>query len=130
MACVRHIFSLYLRSFACRISYRLLNRTSFAFVLFNWQKFQRPGRFQKNVPKALNRLPVGSLLILPNQARLWPCGRGDLSTPSFGSHLNPISTRGGRLCPPYTGVHTKFWKPQARLMCKNFSKAFSGLNRQ
>ena len=42
------------------------------------------------------------------QARLWACGRGDASTPSFGSHLNPISTRGGRLCPPYTGVHTKF----------------------
>ena len=40
----------------------------------------------------------------------------DWSLPSFGSHLNPISTRGGgRLCPPYTGVHTKFWKPQARL---------------
>ena len=44
-----------------------------------------------------------------------PCGRGDVSTPSFGSHFNPISTRGSRLCPPYTGVHTKFWKPQARL---------------
>ena len=28
----------------------------------------------------------------------------DWSLPSFGSHLNPISTRGGRLCPPYTGV--------------------------
>ena len=42
------------------------------------------------------------------QARLWACGRGDVSTPSFGSHPNPISTRGGRLCPPYTGVHTKF----------------------
>ena len=50
------------------------------------------------------------------QARLWACGRGDMSTPSFGSHLNPISTGGGRFCPPYTGVHTKFWKPQARLM--------------
>ena len=42
------------------------------------------------------------------QARLWTCGRGEVSTPSFGSHLNPISTREGRLCPPYTGVHTKF----------------------
>ena len=50
-----------------------------------------------------------------SQARLWACGRGDVSKPSFGSHLNPISTRGGRLCPPYTGVHTKFWKPQVRL---------------
>ena len=28
------------------------------------------------------------------QACLWACGRGDVSTPSFGSHLNPISTRG------------------------------------
>ena len=28
----------------------------------------------------------------------------DWSLPSFGSHLNPISTRGGRLCPPYTAV--------------------------
>ena len=42
------------------------------------------------------------------QARLSACGRGDVSTPSFGSHPNPISTMGGRLCPPYTGVHTKF----------------------
>ena len=25
-------------------------------------------------------------------------------------------TRGCRLCPPYTGVHTKFWKPQAYLL--------------
>ena len=37
------------------------------------------------------------------QARLWACGRGDISTPSFGSHLNPISTRGSMptiyLCP-------------------------------
>ena len=24
------------------------------------------------------------------QARLWACGRGDMSTPSFGSQLNPI----------------------------------------
>ena len=29
-----------------------------------------------------------------SQARLWACGRGDVSTPSFGSHLNPILTRG------------------------------------
>ena len=24
------------------------------------------------------------------QARLWACGRGDVSTPIFGSHLNPM----------------------------------------
>ena len=42
--------------------------------------------------------------IFIKQARLWACGRGDLSTPSFGSHLNPIPYRGGedRSCPPYT----------------------------
>ena len=28
------------------------------------------------------------------QVRLWACGRGDVSTPSFDSHLNPIPTRG------------------------------------
>ena len=31
---------------------------------------------------------------LTSQARLWTCGRGDVSTPIFGSHINPISTRG------------------------------------
>ena len=36
---------------------------------------------------------VRNLLIL--QARLWACGRGEVSTPSFGCQLNPISTRGG-----------------------------------
>ena len=25
---------------------------------------------------------------------VWACGRGDVSTPSFGRHLNPILTRG------------------------------------
>ena len=49
------------------------------------------------------------------QARLWACGRGDMSTPSFDSHLNPISTRGAEYALPHTGVHTKFLKPQARL---------------
>ena len=47
-------------------------------------------------------------IVLAVQARLWACGRGDVSTPSFGSHLNRILSRAGRLCPPYTGVHTKF----------------------
>ena len=28
-----------------------------------------------------------------SQECLWACGRGDVSTPSFGSYLNPISTR-------------------------------------
>ena len=47
-----------------------------------------------------------------SQECLWACGRGDVSTPSFGSHLNRISIR---LCPHYTGLHTMFWKPHARL---------------
>ena len=58
------------------------------------------------------------------QARLWACGRGDVSTPSFGNHPNPISTMGGRLWPPYTGVHTKFWKPQARLNWQSCNSCF------
>ena len=55
----------------------------------------------------MNILLKNIVTVFP-QARLWACGRGDVSTPSFGSPLNPISTKGGRLCPPYTGVHTKF----------------------
>ena len=35
-------------------------------------------------------------------------GRVHSSTPCFGSHLNPIPTRWGRLFPPYTNVPTKF----------------------
>ena len=34
------------------------------------------------------------------QACLWACGCGDMSTPSFGSHLNPISTRGADYAQP------------------------------
>ena len=48
-------------------------------------------------------------IITATQARLWACGCGDVSTPSFGSHLNPISTRGADYAhPSYIGVHTKF----------------------
>ena len=39
------------------------------------------------------------------QARLWACGRGDVSTPSFGSLLNPISTRGADY------AHPIYWFP-------------------
>ena len=28
----------------------------------------------------------GTLIGIQNQARLWTCGRGDMSTPSFESH--------------------------------------------
>ena len=39
-------------------------------------------------------------MLVHDQARLWACGRGDVSTPSFGSHLNPISTRGADYAHP------------------------------
>ena len=39
------------------------------------------------------------------QARLWACGQGNLSTPSFDIHPNPISTRGGQIMP------TPYWCP-------------------
>ena len=57
----------------------------------------------------------GSYIFLA-KARLRACWCWDVSTPSFGSHLKqPYSDQKGRLCPPYTDVHTKFWKPQERL---------------
>ena len=37
---------------------------------------------------------------MPIQARLWACGRGDMSTSSFGIYLNPISTRGAAYAHP------------------------------
>ena len=43
--------------------------------------------------------------ILKIQACLWACGLGDMSTPSFGSNLNPISTRGADY------AHPKYWCP-------------------
>ena len=33
---------------------------------------------------------------------------GAIAPPHFGRSVNPISTRGGRLCRPYTCVHTRF----------------------
>ena len=42
------------------------------------------------------------------------CWHVDVSTPSFGCHLNPILTRGADYTHPIL-VHTKFWKPQTRL---------------
>ena len=58
--------------------------------------------------KGMQKIPEFDASYDPIQAPLWACGQGDTSTPSFGTYLNPISTRGCRLCPPYTGVHTKF----------------------
>ena len=69
--------------------------------------------------REFDKITCCDLTIFKKQARLWACGRGDVSTPSFGSHLSPISTKGGRLYPPYTVVHTKFWKPQVRLLCQS-----------
>ena len=49
-----------------------------------------------------NKLAV----ISEEQARLWAYGRGDVSTPSSGSHLNPIPTKGGGQIMP-----TIYWCP-------------------
>ena len=46
-----------------------------------------------------------TMVCIPMQARLWACGRGDMSTPSFGSDLNPISPRGADC------VHPIYWCP-------------------
>ena len=48
-----------------------------------------------------------------------------LAHPEFGSSVHPIPTREGRLCPPHVNVHTKFLKPQGRVLIrqKNGSKA-------
>ena len=43
---------------------------------------------------------VEMLLTLGSQARLWACGRGDMSTPSFVADLKPISTRGADYAHP------------------------------
>ena len=48
------------------------------------------------------------------QAHLWAWGRGDVSTPTFGSHLNSVSI-GGRGA-DYSHSILVFWKPQARLV--------------
>ena len=36
---------------------------------------------------------------------------GALAPPEFGSSLNPIPARGGRLCPPYYWQHLRNRKP-------------------
>ena len=56
--------------------------------------------------------------------QVWACGRGDMSTPSFGSHLNPISTRGGQIIP------TLFWCPHQVLKATGAPALRSLLNEQ
>ena len=53
------------------------------------------------------------------QARLWVCGRGDTSTPSFGSNLNPISTSGA----DYT--HPIYWCPHQVLKATGLPEVFT-----
>ena len=60
--------------------------------------------------KGIPRDPYGYI-----QARLWACGCGDVSTSSFGRHLNPISTRGGQIM---LTIYTNLWKPKVRLYIK------------
>ena len=53
--------------------------------------------FEQRFVKSLNHIFIDSQALsnFTTQVRLWTCGRGDKSTPSFGIYLNPISTRGG-----------------------------------
>ena len=50
------------------------------------------------------------------QARLWACGCRDVSTPSFGSHLNPIWTRGADYAHPVL-VFTPSFESHRRAWC-------------
>ena len=91
----------YLRNFDCAISF--MNRISHAKKL-SVEKFllaviqllhpinftKRPSQSKKSGGWLAGQQCAAWL----NQACLWACGRGDVSTPSFGSHLNPIPTRG------------------------------------
>ena len=79
-----------------------------------------------------NPCPVVSFV--PGQLKdVWRnCGNvdvaRDVSTPSFGSHLNPIPTKGGsRLCPPYNDDPTKIWKPHV-FWPKNYFGLILGQN--
>ena len=49
--------------------------------------------------------------VLWHQVRLWAFGRGDVSTPSFGSHPNPISTRGGQIMPTAVLKAPRIFRP-------------------
>jgi hypothetical protein len=61
-----------------------------------------------------------NMLILWCQARLWACGRGDTSTPSFGIYLNPISTNALPILisTPSFESHRRGWVPSIGLMSK------------
>ena len=83
--------------FCCKINttYQgLLRATS---ILTLWQKLSPPAPcVVLGLKSVIWRLGTcqGMMCSYYIQARLWACGCGDVSTPSFGSHLNPISTRG------------------------------------
>ena len=57
--------------------------------------------FQNFPISKLIRFLLNSSIIKPYNeiSILWTCGRGDSSTPSFGSHLNPIPTGGRQIMP-------------------------------
>ena len=52
-----------------------------------------------------------------NRRRRWG-GRGGTCPPSFGISVNPIRTKGGRLCPPYYYWAPHFLDNEASLQCK------------
>ena len=55
----------------------------------------------------------GKLIL--TQVRLWACGHGGVSTPSFGSHLNPISTMGSDYAHPILVSTPSFESHRIRL---------------
>ena len=57
--------------------------------------------FSSHVFKCVKFLSVGI------QARLWASGRWDVSTPSFGSHLNTVDGKGG-LSNNFSVIFSKF----------------------
>ena len=93
-------------------------------IFYTLQIQKRMHRFRENYLSSSKELPHrGGLweilkFALLKFSYLWACGRGDVSTPSFVSHLDPISTKGGRLCPPYL-----YWCPHSTPSFKSHRRA-------
>ena len=71
---------------------------------------------------------LGPSMALPNNMfnrLVVPGGAGGaMAPPNFGRSVNPISTKGGRLCPPYNTGTPKFSDPPTALMCVNLRIIF------
>ena len=49
--------------------------------------------------------------------------RGTMAPPDFGRSVNPISTRGDRLCPPNCFCHPQIFRPSDSLCTKQLASA-------